>query len=170
MDNTQTKRLKVFYSDMLIISLRMGGGGWGRCNSDLSPKCVSWEFPVMQIVLFFLDTWAIFLCDHLHHPNHFCFLDNWDNTSNHMESSLKHKLCSVWKFPFVMFFLPFIVPGFLVITALPTCIIMEKPELFLSKGGVVLWGFHYIMSIPNANLLPLFHKSQFLSSLFIQAI
>ena len=82
MDNTQTKRLKVFYSDMLIISPRMfkegwgGGGGWGRCNSDLSLKCVSWEFPVMQIVLFFLDTWAIFLCDHLHHPNHYCFLDN----------------------------------------------------------------------------------------------
>ena len=95
------KTSQFFYSDMLIISLRMfkegggGGGGWGRCNSDLSLKCVSWEFPVMQIVSFFLDTWAIFLCDHLHHPNHFCFLDNWDNTSNHMESSLKHNLCSV---------------------------------------------------------------------------
>lgn len=77
MGNTQTKRLKVFYSDMLIISLRMfKGGGWGSCNSDLSLKCVSGEFPVMQIVLFFLDTWAIFLCDHLHHPNHVCFLDN----------------------------------------------------------------------------------------------
>ena len=29
MDNTQTKRLKVFYSDMLIISLRMFKEGWG---------------------------------------------------------------------------------------------------------------------------------------------
>ena len=37
MDNTQTKRLKVFYSDMLIISLRMfkeGGGGGGVDGVD----------------------------------------------------------------------------------------------------------------------------------------
>lgn len=100
MDNTQTKRLKVFYSDMLIISLRMFKEGWGGGVDGVDAIqilawSVSWEFPVMQIVLFFLDTWAIFLCDHLHHPNHSCFLDNWDNTSNHMESSLKHKLCSV---------------------------------------------------------------------------
>ena len=35
MDNTQTKRLKVFYSDMLIIiSLRMFKEGWGGGGVD----------------------------------------------------------------------------------------------------------------------------------------
>lgn len=43
MDNTQTKRLKVFYSDMLIISPRMFKEGWGGVDGVDAIQILAWS-------------------------------------------------------------------------------------------------------------------------------
>ena len=43
MDNTQTKRLKVFYSDVLIISLRMFKGGGGGVDGVDAIQILAWS-------------------------------------------------------------------------------------------------------------------------------
>lgn len=68
MDNTQTKRLKVFYSDMLIISPRMFKEGWGGGVDGVD---------AIQIL-----AWSVFLGNCVIFPGHLGHISMWSSASS----------------------------------------------------------------------------------------